>query len=81
MRIEVELTAADGVAAGPQVIGLPLRLVAEARLVLTNDLIREALRRAKQARKGREGAGGTDVLDGDEAPELEIEPGSARRVN
>jgi ribosome maturation factor RimP len=33
---------------GDEVIGLPLGLVGEARLVLTDELIREALRRAKK---------------------------------
>jgi ribosome maturation factor RimP len=44
IRIEVDLGEA-----GRQVIGLPVRLVAEAKLVLTEDLIREALRRAKKS--------------------------------
>ena len=47
VRIEVELDQL-----GRQVIGLPIRLVAEARLVLTDELIREALRRAKKGAKG-----------------------------
>jgi ribosome maturation factor RimP len=34
---------------GRQVIGLPLGLIAEARLVLTDELIREALTRSKKA--------------------------------
>ena len=46
VRIEVELDQL-----GRQVIGLPIRLVAEARLVLTDELIREALRRAKKGAK------------------------------
>ena len=46
VRIEVELDQL-----GRQVIGLPIRLVAEARLVLTDELIREALRRAKKGPK------------------------------
>jgi ribosome maturation factor RimP len=46
VRIEV-----DTEELGRQVIGLPIRLVAEARLVLTDELIREALRRAKKALK------------------------------
>ena len=33
--------------AGTNVVGIPMGLVAEARLVLTDELIREALRRAK----------------------------------
>jgi ribosome maturation factor RimP len=44
IRIEVDLDAA-----GRHVIGLPLGLVAEAKLVLTDELIREALRRAKKS--------------------------------
>jgi ribosome maturation factor RimP len=43
VRIEVELDQL-----GRQVVGLPIALIAEARLVLTDDLIREALRRAKR---------------------------------
>ena len=43
VRMEVEL---DQI--GRQVIGLPIRMIAEARLVLTDDLIREALRRSKK---------------------------------
>ena len=46
VRIEVELDQL-----GRQVIGLPIRLVAEARLVLTDELIREALRRTKKGAK------------------------------
>jgi ribosome maturation factor RimP len=44
IRIEVDLGEV-----GRQVIGLPLGLVGEAKLVLTEDLIREALRRAKKS--------------------------------
>jgi ribosome maturation factor RimP len=43
-RIEVDLGEA-----GRQVVGLPVGLIAEAKLVLTDDLIREALRRAKKS--------------------------------
>jgi ribosome maturation factor RimP len=43
VRIEVEIDQL-----GRQVVGLPIRLVGEARLVLTDELIREALRRAKK---------------------------------
>jgi len=46
VRIKAELDQL-----GRQVIGLPIRLVAEARLVLTDELIREALRRAKKGAK------------------------------
>lgn len=46
IRIELDL---DQV--GRTVIGLPIALVAEAKLVLTDELIREALRRAKKDKK------------------------------
>lgn len=49
VRIEVDL---DQI--GVQVIGLPVAMVADARLVLTDDLIRESLRRSKQHEKQRE---------------------------
>jgi ribosome maturation factor RimP len=42
VRLEVEL---DQI--GRQVIGLPIGMIGEARLVLTDDLVREALRRSK----------------------------------
>jgi ribosome maturation factor RimP len=43
VRIEVELDQL-----GRQIIGLPLGLIGEARLVLTDELIRETLRRTKK---------------------------------
>jgi ribosome maturation factor RimP len=43
VRLEVQL---DQI--GLQVIGLPIGMIAEARLVLTDDLVREALRRSKK---------------------------------
>jgi ribosome maturation factor RimP len=46
VRLEVEL---DQV--GRAVIGLPVGLIAEAKLVLTDELIREALRRAKKSKE------------------------------
>jgi len=46
VRLEVDL---EGV--GPTVLGLPLSLVTSAKLVLTDDLIREALARAKAKAK------------------------------
>src|SRR5215467_3102673 len=46
VRIEV-----DTEEQGRQVVGLPIRLIAEARLLLTDALIRETLRRAKEAAK------------------------------
>jgi ribosome maturation factor RimP len=61
VRIEVE---ADQQAR--QVVGLPLRLIAEARLVLTDALIRETLRRTKEAAKSGDGnrASAANVYDG-----------------
>ena len=59
VRIEVDLGEA-----GRNVIGIPMALVGEARLVLTDELIREALRRAKNS---------NELSDGAEAPETDIE--------
>jgi ribosome maturation factor RimP len=56
VRIEVELDEL-----GRQVIGLPLGLVGEARLVLTEELIREALRRAKKG--NRDATAAADAAD------------------
>jgi len=55
VRIEVELDQL-----GPQLVGLPVALIAEARLVLTDALIRESLRRSKRER--------SDVAADDVAP-------------
>jgi ribosome maturation factor RimP len=49
VRLEVDLAKE-----GRQVLGLPLGLVGEARLVLTDDLVRESLRRAKRQDKAVE---------------------------
>jgi ribosome maturation factor RimP len=46
---------------GRQVLGFPLDLIAEARLVLTDDHIREALRRSKKAAKGDRPGDGTEL--------------------
>ncbi len=51
-RIEVTLGEE-----GPQVLGLPIGLIAEAKLVLTDELVRESLRRGKRA-KAQDTAGG-----------------------
>jgi ribosome maturation factor RimP len=47
VRVEVDIDQA-----GRQVVGLPIAYIAEARLVLTDELIRETLRRAKRATAG-----------------------------
>lgn len=62
MLIEVDL--ADE---GRKVIGLPVGQLASARLVLTDELIREALSRAKQRAKG--GLGDGSEADPDEVEE------------
>jgi len=51
----------------PAQVKLPIRDVGEARLVLTDDLIREALRRAKAA--GRAPDDSDDVAETDDAPQ------------
>ncbi len=52
VRIECELPDV-----GLTVLGVPARLVKDAKLVLTDELIREALTRAKNAKRGRPGDG------------------------
>lgn len=56
IRIELDL---DQV--GRTVIGLPIALVAEAKLVLTDELIREALHRAKKDKKSGDEVGTGDA--------------------
>lgn len=55
MRIEVDLPGH-----GRQLIGIPVELLAEAKLVLTDELVRESLRRASKS---------GEIGDGAEAPE------------
>ena len=50
VRIEVDL----GRDVGVQVLGLPLGLIGQARLVLTEELVRESLRRARKPTEGAE---------------------------
>ena len=54
VRLEVDL---DQI--GVQLIGLPVDLIGEARLVLTDELVRDSLRRSKKAEKAAQGAGDT----------------------
>jgi ribosome maturation factor RimP len=57
---EVRMTC-DAEQGGRQVVGLPINLIAEAKLVLTDELVRETLRRAKRIhRLAHERAGGLD---------------------
>jgi ribosome maturation factor RimP len=79
VRVEVELTPEEAVQAGGakrHVIGLPVALIHEAKLVLTDELIREALVRAKRAREGKEPDA---VMDGGDASGLELDDVSPPR--
>ncbi|MEZ5815912.1 MAG: ribosome maturation factor RimP [Hyphomicrobiaceae bacterium] len=62
-RIEVDLGNEHGV----KLLGLPIGLISEAKLVLTDDLVRESLRRSKQvlAELEAEGASGMSEAGGD----------------
>lgn len=61
VRIEVDLAEI-----GRTVIGVPVTMISDARLVLTDELIREALSRAKKRIKG-------SIGDGSDAAGLELE--------
>ena len=66
--------AADAGKLGIQHLGFPVSLIADAKLVLTDDLIREALSRAKQRYSGRPGdAGDMPAGDGVELDENDLE--------
>ena len=60
------LIACDVVGAGRQVLGFATHLVSEAHLVLTDELIREALTRAKHAKSGRHPGGVGDGIELDD---------------
>lgn len=61
-----KLKRTDAKADEPAEVLLPIEEIAEARLVLTDDLIREALRRAKAAGRGMD-EDDEDGFDGDDA--------------
>ncbi|MEK1887058.1 MAG: ribosome maturation factor RimP [Phyllobacterium sp.] len=57
------------------IVEIPFELIADARLTLTDDLIRDALRRDKDLREGRIADDGAGSLDkSDEAPVADQEP-------
>ncbi len=58
VRVEVDLDRQ-----GRHVIGLPSDLIEDARLVLTDDLVRESLRRAKAVREGKMAGASAQQLD------------------
>lgn len=66
---EVRIAAEAG-SLGIQNLGFPVSLIADARLVLTDDLIRDALTRAKQ----RHAAGELNPGDGAELDEDDLDP-------
>jgi ribosome maturation factor RimP len=63
-RVAVEITA-PGQKPTIEVLGFPVSLVADARLVMTDDLIRASLTRAKKAQEAR-GDAGDGTMDGAE---------------
>ena len=67
VRMEIELDQT-----GKTLVGFPVGLVSDARLVLTDDLIREALRRAKGKMKTGLGDGALAPNPGD-APGIDVE--------
>jgi ribosome maturation factor RimP len=66
-RVAVEIAIA-GKPPTTEVLGFPVSLIADARLVLTDELIRASLTRAKKAREAR-GETDDDAMDGGDAPE------------
>lgn len=64
VRIEVDL---DQV--GPTILGLPVDMIGEAKLVLNDELIREALRRSKASLKERGDSAETDGAEIDVGPD------------
>lgn len=67
VRIEIAIPGADGKPV-QQVIGIPMGHVGEAKLVLTDDLIRESLRRAKALAQAR--GEPDDAVDGADMDDL-----------
>ncbi len=58
VRLDVDLKET-----GPTNLGFPVSLVEEAHLVLTDELIRESLRRGKQSQKAEEASQEADAVD------------------
>ena len=70
-EVRIEIAGLPGTE-GPQVIGLPPALIASARLVMTDELIREDLRRSKNS---IESAGSAPDGDSDSGSQEEVETG------
>ncbi len=62
--------------AEPQVIGLPVELIHDAKLVLTDELIRASLTRAKA--QGQKWAEGGELEEPDLKEDSELNDGSSR---
>lgn len=75
VRMVVELENADKIKSR-EVVGFGVGLVHEARLVLTDELIRESLRRAKKARAQAPGQAPDGAIDGAEMDASDVVTGS-----
>ena len=64
VRLVCEIEGPDG-KPGPQVVGFPVGMVADAKLMLTDDLIRDALRRDKKNRKQSRAPKGRPAIQGE----------------
>ncbi len=67
VRVAAEITV-KGQPKMTEVLGFPVALVADARLVLTDELIRSSLQRAKKAREAR-GEQSDETMDGADMPD------------
>lgn len=75
VRVVVDLVDPETQKASREVIGFPIDLVGDARLVLTDELIRESLSRAKKAHAARGATGPEDeAADGAEMDDTDLEP-------
>lgn len=73
VRVVVDLVDPETKKGGREVVGFPIDLISEARLVLTDELIRESLTRAKKAHAARGGAA-DEAMDGIEMDDADVEP-------
>lgn len=74
VRVVVDLVDPETQKNAREVVGFPIDLVGDARLVLTDELIRESLSRAKKAHAARGAAGaGETAMDGAEMDEGDVE--------
>jgi ribosome maturation factor RimP len=67
VRVAADITV-KGQPKTTEVLGFPVALVADARLVLTDELIRSSLQRAKKAREAR-GEQADETMDGADMPD------------